>query len=186
MKDAEIIALYWERDERAVTETEASYGNYCYSIAYHILHIREDSEECVNDTWLRAWDAIPPAKPNYLNLFLGTITRNLSFDRWKRRQAAKRGSGQMELAIEELEECIPTVRTTEDAVEEGELQRVLNDFLGTLPERDRRIFLRRYWYAWECSEIARQYDMKLNTVKTTLFRLRGKLRGYLEQEGVVL
>lgn len=186
MKDTEIIALYWERDERALAETADAYGHYCYSIAYHILHIREDSEECVNDTWLRAWDAIPPARPNYLNLFLGTITRNLSFDRWKRRQAAKRGGGQTELVIEELEECIPTVHTTEEAVDEAELQRMLNDFLGTLRERERQVFLRRYWYAWECGEIARYYDMKPNTVKTTLFRLRGRLREYLEREGAIL
>ena len=186
MKDTEILDLYWERDERAIEESQKSYGNYCYSIAFHILHTKEDSEECVNDTWLRAWKAIPPNRPQRLALFLGTITRNLSFDRWKHKNALKRGNGEMEAALEELEECVPAARSTEDAVEEAELQRCLNRFMGTLKERERNIFLRRYWYAEECSEIAARYDMKLNTVKTTLFRVRGKLKNYLEQEGVVL
>lgn len=186
MKDTEILDLYWKRDERAIEETQKSYGNYCYSIAFHILHAKEDSEECVNDTWMRAWKAIPPNRPQRLALFLGTITRNLSFDRWKHKNALKRGNGEMEATLEELEECVPAARTTEDVVEEAELQRCINRFLGSLKERERNIFLRRYWYAEECSEIAERYGMKLNTVKTTLFRIRGKLKNYLEQEGVVL
>lgn len=186
MRDTEILDLYWERDERAIEETQKSYNNYCYSIAFHILHTKEDSEECVNDTWLRAWKSIPPSRPNHLSLFLGTITRNLSFDKWKHKNALKRGNGEVEAALEELEECVPSARTTEDAVEEAELQRMLNRFLGTLKEQERNVFLRRYWYAEECSEIADRYHMKLNTVKTTLFRIRGKLKIYLEKEGVVL
>lgn len=186
MQDTEILDLYWKRDEHAIAETQKSYGNYCYSIAYHILHTHEDSEECVNDTWLRAWKAIPPTRPQRLSLFLGTITRNLSFDRWKYKNTLKRRSGEMELALDELAECVPAAGTTEDAVAEAELQRSLNRFLGTLKERDRNVFLRRYWYAEEYSEIAERYDMKLNTVKTTLFRIRGKLKTHLEQEGVVL
>lgn len=186
MKDTEILDLYWERDERAISETQKTYGNYCYSIAFHILHAKEDSEECVNDTWLKAWKAIPPNRPNHLSLFLGTITRNLSFDRWKHKNALKRGNGEMEAALEELEECVPAASSTEDVVEELELKRCLNRFLGTLKESDRNVFLRRYWYAEDYSEIAKRYDMKLNTVKTTLFRIRGRLKEYLEQEGVVL
>lgn len=186
MKDTEILDLYWERNERAIEETQKSYGNYCYSIAFHILHTREDSEECVNDTWLKAWKSIPPNRPERFALFLGTITRNLSFDRWKHKNALKRGSGEMEAALEELEECIPSARTTEDAVEEAELKRCINAFLDTLKERERNIFLRRYWYAEELGEIAGRYNMKLNTVKTTLFRIRGKLKEYLEKEGVVV
>lgn len=186
MQDTEILDLYWKRDEHAITETQKSYGNYCYSIAYHILHTHEDSEECVNDTWLRAWKAIPPNRPERLSLFLGTITRNLSFDRWKYKNTLKRRSGEMELALDELAECVPAAGTTEDAVEEAELQRSLNRFLSTLKEKDRNVFLRRYWYAEEYNEIAKRYGMKLNTVKTTLFRVRSKLKTYLEQEGVVL
>lgn len=186
MRDTEILDLYWGREERAITETQKSYGNYCYSIAWNILHIREDAEECVNDTWLRAWNAIPPTRPHRLGLFLGTITRNLSFDRWKQKNALKRGSGEMEAALDELAECVPAAGSTEDAVEEAELQRSLNRFLGTLKERERNIFLRRYWYAEEYSDIAERYAMNVNTVKTTMFRVRGKLKEHLEREGVVL
>ena len=186
MRDTEILDLYWNRDEHAIMETQKSYGNYCYSIAYNILHTREDSEECVNDTWLRAWNAIPPNRPGRFALFLGTITRNLSFDRWKYKNTLKRGNGEMDIALDELEECVPASVTTEDAIEEAELQRNINSFLGTLKEQERNIFLRRYWYAEEYNEIAKRYEMKLNTVKTTLFRVRGKLKVYLEKEGVVL
>lgn len=186
VKDAEILELYWGREERAIYETQKAYGNYCYSIAWNILYSREDSDECVNDTWLRAWNAIPPKRPGRLSLFLGTITRNLSLDRWKEKQAMKRGSGEMELALDELAECVPAAHDTQAAVEAAELERMLNAFLRTLPERECNIFLRRYWYVEEYSEIARRYGMKLNTVKTSLFRTRAKLRDYLEREGVVI
>ncbi len=186
MKDAEILGLYQERDEQAIVETQNSYGKYCFSIAYHILHDREDSDECVNDTWLRAWNAIPPAYPSRLGIFLGTITRNLSLDRWKWKNAAKRGKGEMEVALDELMECVPGARSTEEAVEAAELERLINLFLRTLPEKECNVFLRRYWYVEEYAEIAKRYGMKLNTVKTTLFRVRGKLKSYLEEEGIVL
>lgn len=186
MRDTEILDMYWERNERAIDETQKSYGNYCYSIAFHILHTREDSEECVNDTWLRAWKSIPPNRPQRLSLFLGTITRNLSFDRWKYKNSLKRGNGELEMTLDELAECVPASGTTEDAVEEAELKRKINEFLDTLKEKERNVFLRRYWYAEEYNEIASRYGLKLNTVKTTLFRVRSKLKIYLEQEGVTL
>ena len=186
MKDNEIIDLYWERKEQAIEESQHSYGKYCYSIAYHILHDNEDSEECVNDTWLRAWNAIPPKRPVRLSLFLGTITRNLSFDKWKYKNAMKRGNGNMEIELTELLECVPAARDTEEAVEAALLENAINSFLHTLPERDCNVFLRRYWYVEEYSEIAKRYRMNLNTVKTSLFRTRQKLKDYLEQEGVVL
>ena len=186
MRDTEILDLYWAREERAILETQSVYGNYCYSIAWNILYSKEDSDECVNDTWLRAWNAMPPKRPNRLALFLGTITRNLSLDRWKEKHAMKRGNGEMLLALDELAECVPDMHSTEDAVEAAELERLINDFLHTLPERECSVFLRRYWYVEEYSDIARRYDMKLNTVKTSLFRTRAKLRDYLEREGVVL
>ena len=186
MKDTEILDLYWERSEAAIAETQKVYGNYCYSIAFNVLHTREDSEECVNDTWLRAWNSIPPARPERLSLFLGTITRNLSFDRWKVKNAMKRGGGKMDSVLDELEECIPSAFNTEEIVEEAELRRQINAFLGTLKERERNIFLRRYWYAEEIQVIADRFQMNGNTIKTTLFRVRGKLKDYLEKEGVVL
>lgn len=186
MKDTEIIDLYFARKEQAIIETQKSYGNYCYSIAFHVLHLKEDSEECVNDTWMRAWNSIPPNRPQRLALFLGTITRNLSFDRWKQKNALKRGNGEMEATLDELAECIPDRSNTEEIVEARQLQESINEFLKTLQERERNIFLRRYWYAEEYGEIAEKYGYNLNTVKTTLFRVRGKLKAYLEKEGVIL
>lgn len=186
MRDSQIIDLYWDRNEQAITETQRSYGSYCHSIAFHILYDHADADECVNDTWLRAWNAIPPQRPGKLALFLGTITRNLSLDRWKGKHAMKRGSGEMTLALDELAECVPDRKSTEDAVEAAELERLLNEFLHTLPERECNVFLRRYWYVEEYRDIAKKYGMNLNTVKTTLFRTRAKLKSFLEKEGIVL
>ena len=186
MKDTEILDLYFARDEQAIVETQGKYENYCFSIAYHILHDQEDSDECVNDTWMRAWNSIPPSRPEYLNIFLGTITRNLSFDRWKKKKALKRGNGEMELELDELAECIPSGSSTEDAVEAAELQRLINEFLRTLPEKECNVFLRRYWYSEEYGEIAKRYGMKLNSVKTSLFRTRGKLKAFLEGQGICI
>lgn len=186
MQDDQIIDLYWSRDEQAITESQRSYGSYCHSIAFHILYDRDDADECVNDTWLRAWNAMPPSRPSRLALFLGTITRNLSLDRWKGKRAMKRGSGEMMLALDELAECVPDKNSTEDAVETAELERLLNEFLHTLPERDCNVFLRRYWYVEEYNDIAKRYDMKLNTVKTSLFRTRRRLKTFLEKEGIML
>lgn len=186
MQDSQIIDLYWDRNEQAITETQRSYGSYCHSIAFHILYDHDDADECVNDTWLRAWNAIPPQRPGKLALFLGTITRNLSLDRWKGKHAMKRGSGEMTLALDELAECVPDRNSTEDAVEAAELERLLNEFLHTLPERECNVFLRRYWYVEEYKDIAKKYGMNLNTVRTTLFRTRAKLKSFLEKEGIVL
>lgn len=186
MKDTQILDLFWERNEQAISESEKTYGHYCHSIAYNILHDNDDSDECVNDTWMRAWNVIPPKRPDRLAVFLGTITRNLSIDRWKRKRALKRGSGEMEVALDELAECIPTAHSTEDAVETAELERMINKFLHSIPDRDCNVFLRRYWFMEEYNSIADRYGMKLNTVKTSLHRTREKLKIYLEGEGVVL
>jgi len=186
LRDEEILDLFWERKEQAIEETQRSYGKYCYSIAHNILRDKEDAEECVNDTWLRAWNAIPPKRPTRLGIFLGTITRNLSFDKWKYKNAEKRGCGAMDVELDELLECVPAKRGTEEAVEAAELERCINRFLHTLPEKECNVFLRRYWYVEEYAEIAKRLHMNLNSVKTSLFRTRKKLKEYLEQEGVVL
>ena len=184
MEDNQIVALFWARDEKALTETEQKYGNYCRTIAYNILQSREDSEECVNDTWLRAWNAMPPQKPNILQAFLGKITRNLSLDRYKLGRAAKRGGGQTDVALEELEQCIPAGADVEEAVALNELSRLLDDFLRTLPERECCIFLRRYWFVDSTADIAKRYKMPEGSVKSGLYRTRQKLRDYLEKAGV--
>ena len=187
LKDTEILDLYFARDEQAIAQTQSKYGTYCFSIAFHILHDQEDSDECVNDTWMRAWNSIPPNRPDHLNIFLGTITRNLSFDRYKKKKAMKRGSGDTFVQLDELEECIPDANSsTEAAVEAAELQTMINDFLKTLPEKECNVFLRRYWYSEEYADIAKRYGMNLNSVKTSLFRTRAKLKAFLEKQGITV
>lgn len=186
MTDAEIVRLYWERDETAISETAGRFTGYCYSIAYGILVSKEDSEECISDTWLRAWNAIPPARPNKLTLFLGKITRNLALDRYKRNQTKKRGAGVMQLLLEELQECIPSADTVEQAVADRELEAHINSFLHDLPQRECDIFLLRYWYNKSLSDIAEKQSMKENNVKASLFRSRKKLGKFLEKKEVVL
>lgn len=186
MEDHAIIALYWARQERALEETDSKYGGYCRTIAYNILRNREDSEECVNDTWLRAWNAMPPQKPGILSSFLGKITRNLSLDRYKHSHAGKRGSGQLPLALDELEDCIPAAQDVEELVELKELSRILDRFLRSLPEKEACVFLRRYWFVDSTREIALRYQMAEGSVKSTLYRTRQKLRAHLEKAGVAL
>ncbi len=186
MKDTDIIALYFDRNEQAIVCSQEKYGRYCSGIAYNILYDKEDTEECVNDTWLKAWNVIPPQRPGRMQIFLGTITRNLAIDRYKRRKAQKRGSGSMEVALDELTECVPATHNTEEQVVAAELERLIHNFLKELPEKECNVFLRRYWYVEDYQAIAKRYGMNLNTVKTTLFRVRGKLRAFLEQEGIVL
>lgn len=154
MEDAQIVALYWARDEAALAESEQKYGGYCRAIALGILENREDAAECVNDTWLRAWKAMPPRRPARLDAFLGKLTRNLSLDRWRALRAQKRGGGQTELALSELEECLPAVSTPEHALEAQDLAESLNRFLEALPREKRVLFVQRYWYLRSVEELA--------------------------------
>lgn len=186
MEDRQILDLYWQRSEDAVRETERKYGGYCRTVAGRLLADRMDVEECVSDTWLKAWMAIPPHRPNRLQLFLGKLARTRACDMLRAQTARKRGGGACLLALEELGECVPAAPGADRAVEERELTELLNRFLRELPERDCNVFLRRYWYAEPLEDIARRYGMKVNTVKTRLFRLRGRLRDYLEKEGILL
>lgn len=185
MEDSKIIDLYWQRSEAAIGETAKKYSRYCHSISVNILHDEEDAEECVNDTYLNAWNAMPPRRPNCLATFLGKITRNLSLDRFKRNCAEKRGGGQTELALAELNEAVPTGRV-EEAIGERELTRLLDKFLAGLPREKRIMFVRRYWYLMPIKTIAEQMGTSEKQVNSALFRLRNKLRTYLEKEGVAL
>lgn len=185
MHDADIVDLYWRRSDEAVIETQKKYGGYCYTIAFGFLGNVQDAEECVNDTWLKAWNAMPQSRPSHLGAFVGRITRALSFDCFRRNHAQKRGGGELPLVLEELKGCVPSVPSAAQAVEDAELERLVNDFLHTLPARDCDIFLRRYWYAEPLADIARRYGLKLNTVKTSLFRSRGKLKSFLETEEII-
>jgi len=186
MEDSAIVDLYWAREERALTETDSKYGGMCRTIAFNILRDRWDSEECVNDTWLRAWNTMPPQRPGVLSAFLSRITRNLSLDRYKAARAAKRGGGQLPMALEELGDCVPAIGSVEETVELRELTRILDSFLRDLPEKEACVFLRRYLYVDSTHDIATRYEMAEGSVKSTLYRVRNKLRQRLEQEGVAL
>lgn len=183
MDDRQIITLYNNRDERAITESANKYGKHCYSIAYNILSDAEDSEECLNDTWLDAWNSIPPAFPSSLKLFLSKIVRNLSLDKYKYRHREKRGGSEIELALEEIEEFVKDTSSVEDEVTERELANVISDFLHTIPERDCNIFLRRYYYVDPISAIAKRYKVSESNVFMILSRTRSKLKAHLEDRG---
>lgn len=183
MEDNRILELYFARSESAISETAVKYGGYCYTIAYNILTNHEDAEESVSDTYLAAWNSIPPRKPSIFSAFLGKITRHLSIDRWRNQSAQKRGGGQFELALEELEECVAGNQTVEGEYDRKELRRSLNRFLGTLSETERKVFLCRYWYMDSIAQVAEIYGFSESKVKSMLHRIRGRLHKQLEQEG---
>ena len=181
MEDTKIIDLYFARNETAITETDQKYGAYCRSIAWNILQNHEDSEECVSDTWLRAWNAMPPQRPRVLRQFLAKITRNLSLDRFRADHAQKRGSGEVPLALEELQECVGSGDPATDA-ERKLLEELIGQFLQQLSQRDRGVFLRRYFYMESHKDIAARYGMKETNVRLCLSRTRQRLREYLRKE----
>lgn len=181
--DERIVELYWQRSEFAVSETAAKYGNYCNYIAYNILYNREDAEECVNDTYLDAWNSMPPHRPSILSTFLGKITRRISLDCWRRKHAGKRGGGEIDLVFDELEDCIADGDNTESTIEQQEMTRIIGEFLDALPAVERRIFLRRYWYMDSVAGIALDFDFTESKIASVLYRTRRKLRAKLESEG---
>lgn len=186
MNDYEIIDLYWERNERAITETADKYGKYCHSISYTILHNEEDAKECVNDTYLGAWKSLPPNRPNCLSSYLGKIVRNFSLNRYRNYNAEKRGRGQVELVLSELEDCVPSATGVEQLIEEQMLSYCINQFLYAQTEEKRNIFIRRYWYLYSIRDIAAAYDMSESKITSMLFRMRNELKKHLEKEGIIL
>ena len=186
MNDQEIIALYWAKEERAISATAEKYGSYCHTIAYNILYDRFEAEECVNDTYLGAWNSIPPQRPSRLAAFLGKITRNLALNRYKRNHAAKRGGGQVEIALSELENCIPNVKGVEQVVEEALLVSVINRFLYAQAKTKRNIFILRYWFLYPIRDIADMYGERESKIKALLFRMRNELKKLLEKEDIYL
>ena len=182
MDDRQIVDLFWQRREDALVHTRARYGAYCGSIAQRILGNTEDAEECVNDTWLQAWNAIPPAKPAHLRLFLGRITRNLAINAAKKQKAEKRGGGQVTLALEELAECLPAADDVQDDIQQKALERAIRQFLNTLPPRDCTVFLYRYFYMEPPVAIAKRIGIRENHVLLILSRTRAKLREFLQKE----
>lgn len=184
MTDLQIIDLYWARSEEAIPATAATYGSYCTTIAWNILHSREDTEECINDTWHRAWQSMPPERPNPLRVWLGKITRNLALDRWRADRAEKRGGGQTELLLSELEGCLPAGDDPEKQAEDRAVIEAINTFLRTQSPSARVIFIRRYWYGDSVADIAEALHMGRGAVKSALFRAREGLRDHLTKEGL--
>ena len=182
MEDQQILDLYFARSESAITETDRKYGRYCHSIAYNILEDHEDAEEIVNDTYLKAWNTIPPNRPEPLKPYVGMISRHLSLDRYEEYHTQKRG-GQVPLVLEELAECIPDNDSREDIGESVALKDALAKFIRSLPDKTQMIFLRRYWYASSAAEIAEEYGMRENSVNVLLHRTRKKLKDHLQKEG---
>ena len=186
MEDEAIIALYWQRSEEAIVQTDRKYGRYCRSIAFNILDNDDDTDECLNDTYLRAWNLMPPKRPSLLSALLAKITRNLALDRRKYNRAEKRGGGQVPLVLEELSECIPGGTDAEEILEDKEITALLNRFLSSLPQRTREVFMLRYWYLCPVRQIAETLGLGESNVKMTLLRTRRQLKALLEKEGVYL
>lgn len=180
MDDQAIIALYWDRDEQAIRESDARYGRFCRRISLNLLGSEQDAEECVNDTWLTAWNRIPPVRPHSLKAFFGRITRDLSVSRLRARHAEKRDGGTAVL-LDELAECLPARGAVEDTVETAELAGAVSRFLETLPTEDRVLFVRRYWYGDTLRTLAEESGIRENTLSQRLVRLRQKLRDELRK-----
>ena len=185
MEDEQILNLYFSRSEQAIGETASKYGPYCHSIAMHVLENEEDAEECVSDTWFSAWNSIPPQSPRVLATFLGSITRNLAIDRWRRRSADKRGGGELTLVLDELAGCVSGAESPETDLMRKEVAAALNRFLQTLPEQDRTVLLCRYYFANTQREISQKTGLTENSVKSSLRRSRKALGRFLEKEGLV-
>ena len=184
MNDREIVNLYWQRSEQAISETERKYGSYCHIIAYNILENSEDSEECVNDTWMSAWNAMPDKRPDRLSPFLARITRNFALTKIVRRTAKKRGGGEAELALEELDQCLYSGYDLEKEIEDRELSRAIDAFIGQLGEEEQLVFVSRYWFVATEREIAEKLGLTRSGVAAMLKRTRSKLKTYLLMEGV--
>ncbi len=182
MEDSKIIEMFLSRDENAIAETDKKYGKYCYSIAFNILGNNSDTEECVNDTYLGAWNSIPPQQPQIFSAFLARITRNLSLNKYRSKTAEKRGGGTA-AALDELYDCIPSGNTVLDALEAKELAQIIDIFLRGLSQEERYIFLRRYWYFDTVKAIGAVLSMSDGQVKMKLLRTRKKLLLKLEKEG---
>ena len=186
MEDSDIVKLYWKRSERAIGETKTKYGTFCRGVAFHILRDSQDAPECEQDTYLRAWNAMPPQRPSVLQAFLGKIARNAALDRWREGKAEKRGQGQVPILIDELADCLPDGSGVFAGTSEVELVALLNAFLEQAPREQRHFFARRYWYGDTVAEIASAYGATESKVKMTLARRREELKAVLTRGGVAL
>lgn len=183
MEDKEIIRLFMNRSEDAVSECNKKFGAYCRTIAKNILGNNDDAEECVNDAYFTLWNLIPPNSPESLKAFAGKITHNIARNRFRKRFAQKRGGGNFETAFSEFEECITDKISLEETVETKEITKCIEKFLYSQPLEKRNIFIRRYWYMFSVSEISKTYGISESKVKSILFRMRKELKNELEKEG---
>ena len=184
MSDDQIIDLYWARNEQAIACTDHAYGHKLQNLAGHILNRFQDAEECVSDTYLKAWQTMPPQRPSYLFAFLAKICRHLAFGKLDWDNAAKRNADVVTLS-DEMQSCIPD-GYWERKLEGEEIGQLLNEFLAATPKESRMIFLRRYWYGDTVAEIAKRYSISQSKGKTSLHRTRGKLKEFLEKEGIAV
>ena len=185
LEDAAIISLYWRRDAQAIPATAEKYGSYCTAVARNILRDQRDTEECVNDTYLRAWNAMPPHRPAVLSAFLGKITRNLALNRRRKDAAEKRGGGEADAVFEELSQVVSHRDTPESDLDRRELLGAINEFLAALPDTKRRIFVCRYWYFDSAEDIAANFGFSSGKVRSMLHRTRKKLQNHLKEEGLL-
>lgn len=185
MEDVEIIELYWQRNERAIAETAKKHEAFCHSIAKNILSVDEDAEECVNDTYHQAWNAIPPQRPERFRAWLGKVVRNIAFNLWNKNHAQKRYAG-MNALLSELEDCIPSPKTVEREIEEKELTEIIDRWLRSIEQEDRTLFVRRYWNGIALKELAREQSVSPGRLAQRMYRLRLSLKAALEKEGVHL
>lgn len=183
MDDTRIISLYWEKDETAIKETSSKYGRLCTYIANNILSCREDSEECVNDTYLAVWNAIPTQRPNRFSVFVSRITRNLALKRYEYLSAAKRSPGAV-TSLEELGDCVSGTEQIESEIEKRLIESAINHFLWQQGEEKRNVFIRRYWYFDSIAAISQSTGFSQSKIKSMLYEMRQKLRKYLESEGI--
>lgn len=183
MTDTEIIDLFFERSEQAISELSAKHGAAVRRVAINILGDPQDAEECVNDTWLGAWNAIPPDRPSPLRSFVCRIARNLATKKYHANTAKKR-NGSYDLALDELAECLPALSAVDEEYAAKELAKSIDRFLDGLRYEDRFIFMRRYWYGDSLTDIAEMANMSYNTVSVHLHRIKNKLKEYLMKEGV--
>ncbi len=183
LEDKDIVNLYWDRNERAISETSAKYGHYCTNIAMNILNNRQDAEECVNDTYVNSWNTMPPHRPVRLSAFLGKIVRNLSFNKYRHEHRLKRGGYEMSIILDELNEIVSDRENIEDNVIGGELVKAINKFIRTLSDEKRYIFIRRYWYSDSIKTIADKCGHSENSVSVELSRIRKKLSDHLKKGG---
>lgn len=186
MDDHTIVELYWARSENAIGETDKKYGTYCWQISYNILRNAHDAEECVNDTYLRVWNALPPQRPSVLRAFLARIVRNLSLDRWEQAHTQKRGGGQPAILLSELSDCIPAPGSVEQSLSDQALSEAISQWLRNQTTKNRVAFVRRYWYADSIRQIAKRLGLSESGAKSMLHRLRRSLKDHLEQEGIAI